>query len=145
MKISKRVLLPICALLLSPLEARGKDPLPKDWRPGLDLVAHSIKSDLEQSTAQQEMNLLSGLLVEVKDAALSIVYLRLYATLSKSGREKLKEEQAVWLKKRERAVADTTPTDGTRGTIAPLEENETFLKVTEARTRELQARLKKNQ
>jgi uncharacterized protein YecT (DUF1311 family) len=143
-KISTRLLLAICALLwVSQFTVRGKDPLPKDWRPDLDLVARSIEKDLEQSKAQQEMNLSSGLLAKVRDAELEIAYLRLYAALSEAGRAKLKAEQTIWLKKRERAVENTTPKDGTRGTIAPLEENETFLKVTEARTRELQARLKK--
>ena len=144
MKISTRCLLAICALLLvSQFDVRGKDLLPKDWRADLDLVARSIEKDLEQSKAQQEMNLLSGLLAKVRDAELEIAYLHLYAALSKAGRAKLRAEQTIWLKKRERAVEDTTPKDGTRGTIAPLEENETFLKVTEARTRELQARLQK--
>jgi uncharacterized protein YecT (DUF1311 family) len=143
-KSSIRLLFAICALLwVSEFTVRGKDPLPKDWRPDLDLVARSIEKDLEQSKAQQEMNLASGLLAKVRDAELEIAYLRLYAALSEASRAKLKAEQTIWLKKRARAVENTTPKDGTRGTIGPLEENETFLKVTEARTRELQARLKK--
>ena len=133
----------LTALLLCTARTFADDPLPKGWKPNLDLVAHSIKNDLEKSNAQQEMNLLSGLLAEVKDAELAIVYLHLYAALSRGKRAKLKAEQTAWLEKREREVKETTPADGTRGTIAPLEENEAFLKATEVRTRELQARLKK--
>ncbi len=143
MKISILAFLTLCALLLSQFQVSGKDPFPKDWRPGLDLVAHSIANDLEKASAQQEMNLLSGLLAEAKDAELAIVYLRLYVELSKTRRARLKAEQTAWLKKREHAVEETTPKDGTRGSIAPLEENERAIEMTEKRIKELKERLEK--
>ena len=90
----------IVAGLLLPVRTFADDAFPKDWKPNLDLVARSIEKDLEQSTAQQEMNLLSGLLAQVKDAELAIVYLRLYSSLGEKKRKQLKAEQSKWLKKR---------------------------------------------
>ena len=109
-------------LVVHPFVALAEDPLPKGWRADLDSVAELIGSELEQSTAQQEMNRLSGRLAEVREAELVIVYLQLYAASSPVERAKLKTEQTLWLKKRGRTVEETTPNDSVRGTIAPLEE-----------------------
>ncbi len=122
--------------------ADAEDPFPKDWKPNLDLVARSIERDLEQSAGQQEMNLLSGLLAEVKDAELAIVYLRLYSSLGEKGRRRLKAEQTKWIRKRDKAMEDLGPHDSSRGSIAPLEDNQLFVDLTEKRIKELRRRTK---
>jgi len=125
-----------------PVRAFADDALPKDWKPHLDLVARSIEKDLGKSTVQQEMNLLSGLLAEVKDAELLIAYLRLYSSLGGKGRKQLKAEQSKWIKARDVAVAELGPHDSSRGSIAPMEDNQLFVNLTEKRIKELRQRLK---
>jgi uncharacterized protein YecT (DUF1311 family) len=132
----------IVAGLLLPVRTFADDALPKDWKPNLDLVARSIEKDLEQSTAQQEMNLLSGLLAQVKDAELAVAYLRLYSSLGDKKRKQLKAEQSKWLKKRDQAVEELGPHGSSRGSMAPMEDNHLFIDLTEKRIKELRRRSK---
>lgn len=144
MKLRLRTfIITLAVLVMLPVALLAENPLPKGWQPHLDSVAELIGSELEQSTAQQEMNRLSGRLAEVREAELVIAYLQLYAVLPADERAKLKTQQTQWLKKRQRAVEEAAPNDSLRGTIAPLEENEAFSKITQARTEELKGRLKK--
>jgi uncharacterized protein YecT (DUF1311 family) len=123
--------------------ARAEEPLPKDWKPDIDYFIEATETDLERSMAQQEMNLLTGRLAELKDIKLALVYLQLYAEMTKDERVALKIEQARWLKKREQVMEEATVDPSERGSIAPMEENLVYIKTTEARTEELLTRRKK--
>jgi uncharacterized protein YecT (DUF1311 family) len=126
------------------LGARAEEALPKGWKPEIDYVIEATETELERSTAQQEMNLLTGRLAELKDIKLAIVYLQFYAALTKDERAALKIEQGRWLKKRERVMEEAARVDPSeRGSIAPMEENLVYIKTTETRTEELLARHKK--
>jgi uncharacterized protein YecT (DUF1311 family) len=125
------------------LGARAEEALPKGWKPEIDYVIEATETELERSTAQQEMNRLTGRLAELKDIKLAIVYLQLYAALTKDERAALKLEQGRWLKKRERVMEEATVDPSERGSIAPMEENLVYIKTTETRTEELLARHKK--
>ena len=123
--------------------AHAEEALPKGWKPDIDYVIEATETELERSTAQQEMNQLTGRLAELKDIKLAIVYLQLYAEMKKDDRATLKLEQGRWLKNRERVMAEARVGPSERGSIAPMEENLLYIKTTETRTEELRARQKK--
>lgn len=123
--------------------ARAEEALPKGWKLDIDYIIEATETELEESTAQQEMNRLTGRLAELKDIKLAIVYLQLYAALTEDERATLKLEQGRWLKNRERVMQEATVDPSERGSIAPMEENLVYIKTTEARTEELLARHKK--
>jgi uncharacterized protein YecT (DUF1311 family) len=132
------------ALLLSlPLTAMAaeKNPFPEGWTPGLESLQADLEDQLQSANAQQEMNRVSGQIVELKDARLALVYLRLYSALPERERGKLKAEQKTWLAFREKNVAEQTPPPDERGSITPLEENEAFIKATDVRIKVLENRL----
>jgi uncharacterized protein YecT (DUF1311 family) len=124
--------------------AHAEEPLPKGWKPNIDYLIETTETELERSTAQQEMNQLTGRLAELKDIKLAIVYLKLYAEMTKDERATLKLEQGRWLKSRERVMEEARVDPSERGSIAPMEENLLYIKTTEARTEELLARDKKS-
>jgi uncharacterized protein YecT (DUF1311 family) len=146
MNFAWKVVVLAVAVIGSPalnFRAHAEEALPKGWKLEIDYVIEATETELKQSTAQQEMNLLTGRLAELKDIKLAIVYLQLYAEMTRDERATLKLEQGRWLKNRERVMEEATVDPSERGSIAPMEENLLYIKTTEARTEELLARYKK--
>ena len=118
--------------------------VPAEWSPSLGQVAdffdESIKA--ENQVSQQTMNLLSQNLVDVRDSQLFIIYIQLMQTLDKKKQNDLYEEQKRWLVKRTKSADASVSSKG--GTLAPLEYNGAFNKITEERLRELQKRLQQS-
>lgn len=86
------------------------------------------------------MNLLSRQIADMTDAQLFIAYVRLYEQLSAKEQQKLREEQARWLKQRAKVARDSVQSQG--GSLAPLEANNAEVTLSEKRLVELRARLK---
>ena len=122
--------------------AGTKDPLPTEWKPDLSYVEDIVGRHYE-SGGQQGFNLHTARVFEIRDSELVIVYLRLYGELAPKDQTVLKREQTKWLKYRADEVDKVTPKDAARGTIAPMEENNRAIEITEARMKELKERLEK--
>ena len=88
------------------------------------------------------MNAVTGRIAELRDAELAIVYLRLYSSLGEKGRKQLKAQQSKWIKARGQAVEELGPHGSSRGSIAPMEDNQLFTDLTEKRIKELRRRSK---
>jgi len=129
------------ALLLSAGGVFAADPFPKGWKPDLSAVNDLLVKELENAP-QQRMNAVSGRIAELRDAELAIAYLRLYSSLGEKGRTQLKAEQSKWIKTRDQAVEELGPHDSSRGSIAPMEDNQLFTDLTEKRIKELRRRSK---
>lgn len=122
--------------------AGGTDPLPKDWKPDLSYVEQIIDRFYEKG-GQQGFNLQTARVFEIRDAELAIVYLKLYGALPPKEQDALKAEQTKWLKYRDAEVDKVAPKGEARGTIAPMEENDRAIELTEARIKELKERFEK--
>lgn len=115
--------------------------VPETWRPALEQVSgyleESAKADVRAS--QQTLNQNSQNLADIRDAQLFIVYIQLMRALDTQGQAKLFEEQKHWLVKRAEYAEAAVISKG--GSLAPLEYNSAFKKITEERLIELQKRL----
>jgi uncharacterized protein YecT (DUF1311 family) len=129
------------ALLLSDGRVLADDPFPKDWKPDLSGVYDLLVKEIENAP-QQRMNAVTGRIAELRDAELAIVYLRLYSSLGEKGRKQLKAQQSKWIKARGQAVEELGPHGSSRGSIAPMEDNQLFTDLTEKRIKELRRRSK---
>ena len=132
----------LCLITISDVLAGPADPLPGEWKPDLRLVEEVVTRFYENG-GQQGLNLRTGRVFEIRDAELAILYLRLYCILPSKEQALLRNEQAKWLKYRAAEVDKVAPNDESRGTIAPMEENDRAIELTEARLKVLQARLEK--
>lgn len=113
--------------------------VPSTWRPSLDQVAETLSEQNSEETGQQAMNVNSQNLSEIRDAQLYIVYVQLSQKLEEKSRGKLITEQQQWLAKRDAEAEAAVVSKG--GSLAPLEYNSAFRKITEERVSELQHRL----
>ena len=132
----------LCLIVVTDALAGPADPLPGEWKPDLRLV-EDVVTRFYENGGQQGFNLRTGRVFEIRDAELAILYLRLYSVLPSKEQARLRDEQAKWLKYRDGEVDKVAPKDESRGTIAPMEENDRAIELTEARLKVLQARLEK--
>lgn len=116
--------------------------LPHGWSPSLADEVDYLKSELESEQAQQGINRLTGHISSLLDAELFMTYVRLVDHLDPKARAALKQEQADWLKQREK-VTRTAGQRAEGGSARPMEENDAFAEFTEKRIQLLNNRLKK--
>ncbi len=114
---------------------------PADWLPALTPSLRATLERLRAADSQGEMNRISREVAELTDAQLFIAYVRLYEKLPAKEREKLRLEQADWLKKRPAAAKKGVESEG--GSLATLEANNAEVTYTEKRLADLRARYKK--
>jgi len=135
-------------LVLMPLQAAARDHpcgqcelIPETWMPSLEQVKDYLdeSSKAEVQAPQQTLNRMSQNLADISDAQLFIVYIQLIQTLEAQEQAGLFEEQKRWLGKRAESVQAAVISKG--GSLAPLEYNSVFKKITEERLAELQKRL----
>jgi uncharacterized protein YecT (DUF1311 family) len=81
-------------------------------------------------------------LADIRDAQLFIVYVRLMQLLDAKQRTDLFKEQQRWLEKREQVAKSAVISKG--GSLALLESNSVFRKMTEERLSEVVNRLNQN-
>jgi uncharacterized protein YecT (DUF1311 family) len=132
-----------CALIVSsPLLHAGDSILPKGWDPSSADAVEYLQQELQNETAQQGINRLTGHIASVLDAQLLVAYVRLYDRLDEKGKSALKAEQSEWLAKR-RAVARTAAKTDEGGSASPMDANVAFADFTTKRIKALEARVKK--
>jgi len=119
----------------------GEEPFPKGWSPDLSEVATFLKRELQDAQGQLVINRISGRLVEVSDAQLAIIYIQLWHQIPKPDQAILAKEQATWIKMREKAATEASLSEE-GGSLSAYNYSAEFLKLTELRTKELQARMK---
>jgi uncharacterized protein YecT (DUF1311 family) len=134
----------IATLVAASFPVRAAEPsariIPGDWLPALSPSITSALQQLKEVQSQSEMNLFSRQVADMTDAQLFIAYVRLYEQLSAKQQQKLRDEQARWLKQRAKVARDAVESQG--GSLAPLEANNAEVTFTEKRLVELRARLK---
>lgn len=146
---------PVCKIILGcfflvlmppPTPARDHpcgqcDLIPETWTPSLEQVKDYLdeSSKAEVQAPQQTLNRMSQNLADISDAQLFIVYIQLMQTLEAQGQAGLFEEQKRWLGKRAESAQAAVISKG--GSLAQLEYNGAFKKITEERLAELQKRL----
>ena len=134
----------IAALVAASSQVRAAEPstriIPSEWLPALSPSITSALQQLKEAQSQPEMNLLSRQVADMTDAQLFIAYVRLYEQLSAKEQQKLRDEQARWLKERSKVARDAVESQG--GSLAPLEANNAEVTFSEKRLVELRARLK---
>jgi len=113
--------------------------LPGNWNPSLDAAIERLEAVLKDATGQQPMNYLSAEIAELKDAKLFVIYVRLMDHLDNKGRRELSNEQAEWLKAREKHSEESV--DSVGGSAAPLEYNTAEAEFTDKRIKILTKRL----
>jgi uncharacterized protein YecT (DUF1311 family) len=121
------------------MRSSAENPLPKDWEPDLEAAFKMLQDELDDAP-QQGMNLITGRMLEIRDAELALVYLKLWTQLPAKAQEKLKAEQARWLATRERKSAEAAESEE-GGSLAPTTANLAAIKLTEQRIAELRKRL----
>jgi len=129
------------AILAMRLVAEGPI-VPQGWNPSLIDEIDYLKSELESEQAQQGINRLTGHISSLLDAELFMTYLRLADRLAPNARPALKQEQADWLKQREK-VTRIAGKRAEGGSARSMEENYAFAEFTEKRIQLLNNRLKK--
>lgn len=132
----------ILILYVSETGARERCELvPETWKPALEQVSgyleESAKADARAS--QQTLNQNSQNLSDIRDAQLFIVYIQLMQTLDTQEQARLFAEQKHWLGQRAEYAEAAVISRG--GSLAPLEYNSAFKKITEERLTELKKRL----
>jgi uncharacterized protein YecT (DUF1311 family) len=139
MKIIRSLSLSLVVILLQGC-SRTHEPLvliPKTWSPSLTQAREFVAgTNIKPSMANQRfLSDTSQTLADISDAQLFIVYVRLMQTLSENDRSRLFDEQQRWLETREHRARAAVVSEG--GSLAPLEYNGVFRKMTEARLSEL--------
>ena len=145
-KLRRGIRLPLLLLTgvgtLSLRLAANDTILPHGWSPSLADEVDYLKSELESEQAQQGINRLTGHISSLLDAELFMTYVRLADRLDPKARAALKQEQADWLKQREK-VTRLAGQRAEGGSARPMEENDAFAEFTEKRIELLNNRLKK--
>jgi uncharacterized protein YecT (DUF1311 family) len=136
------VLLLVALGISSPLLATAETILPDGWNPSVGDAIDYLKSELEQEQAQQGINRLTGQISDLLDAELFISYVRLLDQLDAKAQATLKQEQADWLKQREK-VTYLAGKKEEGGSASPMESNYAFAEFTQKRIQLLGDRLKK--
>jgi uncharacterized protein YecT (DUF1311 family) len=115
--------------------------IPDAWNPSLEQVREFVEAmPATQSPVNQKFLSDTGQnLADISDAQLFIAYVRLMQALDAKQRTALFKEQQRWLEKREQTAKSAVISKG--GSLAPLERNNAFLKMTEERLAELANRL----
>jgi uncharacterized protein YecT (DUF1311 family) len=130
------------AALPAPKDKAATLILPNEWTPFLDQAAWYLEGELNAwQQGQQGANRISADLGFVQDARLFQTYVRLYERLAPDRREEFRKEQQDWLGERRTRAEAAIESHG--GSLAPLEFNLEFIKVTAARIKELEGRLSK--
>ncbi|MGR9044921.1 MAG: lysozyme inhibitor LprI family protein [Gammaproteobacteria bacterium] len=113
---------------------------PASWQPSLEQVREFIAGMPEHPASLDQLSLstISQNLADIRDAQLYIAYIRLLLLLDDTERRALAREQQNWLLEREKAARKAVVSKG--GSLAPLEYNEVFIRMTEARLSELEKR-----
>ncbi|MDO8938038.1 MAG: lysozyme inhibitor LprI family protein [Methylicorpusculum sp.] len=117
-----------------------KEVIPQSWQPSLTTLREFLESDQVNQTAvnQRRLNDQSQHLADILDAQLFIVYVQLLQTLDGQNRDALFEEQRRWLTDRETASKNAVVSK--EGSLATLEYNGAFIKMTQDRLAELNGR-----
>ncbi|MBS3953297.1 MAG: DUF1311 domain-containing protein [Methylomicrobium sp.] len=118
----------------------SKPIIPEVWQPSLTSLQEFVASSpVNQATVnQRELNDQSQYLADILDAQLFIVYVQLLQTLDEQNREALFEEQKRWLTDRETGSKNAVVSTG--GSLATLEYNGAFIKMTQDRLADLKGR-----
>ena len=118
----------------------SKTIIPKPWQPSLTTVQEFVESSSINQAAvnQRALNDQSQYLADILDAQLFIVYVQLLQTLAGQHRDSLFEEQKRWLTDRE--IGSKNAVVSTDGSLATLEYNGAFIKITQDRLAELNER-----
>lgn len=111
--------------------------IPNTWSPSLTQVREFVDgiADKPSQINQRFLSDTSQTLADISDAQLFIVYVRIMQTLNDKERGILFDEQQRWLKTREQTAKAAVISQG--GSLAPLEYNGVFRKMTEARLSKL--------
>lgn len=114
--------------------------IPENWNPSLQQVREQLGSLANQAAPvnQQALSQASQLMADSADAQLFITYVQLMQRLDHAQRSELFEQQAAWLALRTQQAGAAVVSQG--GSLAPLEYNNAFIEITEARLKELQQR-----
>jgi len=119
------------------------DVVREDWMPDLEPVIRYLRSDLEEITHQMGMNLISGLISRILNAELNYEVMRLIKVLLPDDQIRLIEEHEHWIEYRRGAATGAIESHG--GSLAHLEHNLEYNKISQARLEELRSRLEKSQ
>ncbi|MDP3335148.1 MAG: lysozyme inhibitor LprI family protein [Methylococcaceae bacterium] len=110
--------------------------IPENWKPSLEQVREQI--DRTAPASQQQLNQSSQNMADVADAQLFISYIQLMQRLDQQQRAVLFKEQQAWLEARIQQASAAIISKG--GSLAPLEYNDAFIEITDARLKDLQQR-----
>lgn len=114
--------------------------IPENWNPSLEQVREQVDNLANQTVPanQQQLSQSSQNTADVADAQLFIIYIQLMQRLGQQQRSDLFKEQQAWLETRiQQASAAIISKEGS---LAPLEYNDAFIEITEARLKDLQQR-----
>jgi len=114
--------------------------IPENWKPSLEQVREQIDSLANQTApaSQQQLSQSSQNMADVADAQLFISYIQLMQRLDQQQRSDLFKEQQAWLEARIQQASAAIISKG--GSLAPLEYNDAFIEITEAKLKDLQQR-----
>jgi len=114
--------------------------IPENWKPSLEQVREQIDSLANQTApaSQQQLSQSSQNMADVADVQLFISYIQLMQRLDQQQRSDLFKEQQAWLETRIQQASAAIISKG--GSLAPLEYNDAFIEITEARLKDLQQR-----
>lgn len=114
--------------------------VPENWKPSLEQVREQVDSlaKLTAPASQQQLSQTSQNMADIADAQLFISYIQLMQRLDQQQRAVLFKEQQAWLEARIQQASTAIISKG--GSLAPLEYNDAFIEITEARLKDLQQR-----
>lgn len=114
--------------------------LPPGWQPSLADVIEVLEADppAVPAVSQQALVAEAQRRADLYDAELFLTYVRLSRALDAAARESLTAEQQRWLE--ERAARAEAAVVSRGGSLAPLEYNEAFVRLTRQREEELRKR-----
>lgn len=114
--------------------------IPENWKPSLEQVREQVDSLANQTApaSQQQLSQSSQNMADVADVQLFISYIQLMQRLDQQQRSDLFKEQQAWLETRIQQASAAIISKG--GSLAPLEYNDAFIEITEARLKDLQQR-----
>jgi uncharacterized protein YecT (DUF1311 family) len=125
----------------APAQPERNSIVPPSWQPSLDNAIDWLDAQqaTQNSPPQSVLNHFAQAQAELRDAQLFVTYIRLMQALDPLGRARLLREQEEWLGQRSREAAAAVVSRG--GTMAPVEYNAEYTRLTEDRERELRSRL----